>query len=537
MQVTHLILICLYIPPMVVICLFGIHRLWVLLRVLLTAKANRQLSTLPGTDQPLPTITVQLPMYNEAAVAQRAIDAACRLDYPILRLQIQVLDDSDQEQAAPIQRAASIRAAQGHQVQYLHRTHRRGYKAGALADGMKAATGEFIVIFDADFVPEPDFIKRLLPCFDDPEVGMAQARWSHLNTDQNLLTRAQATLLNGHFLLEQNFRALTGRWFNFNGTAGIWRRRCIEEAGGWQQDTLTEDTDLSYRAQLNGWKFVYRPDVKAPAELPPTLMAFCQQQHRWNKGLTQTAIKLTRKIILARAPMRCKFEAILHLFSPSLYLAIAFLALIAIPATLTLTTLSAIPPWLALSLGASSLALGMAATGLFYLVTQLRTKRAFLPSLLNLPILLALGIGVSLSVSRGVLEALVGHQTPFIRTPKFNSNRSMKIRDGETIRIRGIPEILIGSILIVCFVLTCIYHGTLVGAPFVFLFSISFGSVGFRLIKESLAHRQLPHHAPNKGEHDLPINGQDSIIEIDQQSEASQTTETVPPLVEHSLHS
>ena len=542
MQVTHLILACLYIPPMVAICLFGAHRLKVLLSLLATPKESQPIdpqwwaSKRPAD---LPRVTVQLPMYNEANVAQRAINAACQLDYPAQRLQIQVLDDSTQQDAQQIAAAANHFAAKGHPVHYRHRNHRQGYKAGALADGLHDATGELVAIFDADFVPKPDFLHQMLPEFDDPKVGMVQARWSHINAEMNWLTRAQAILLDGHFLLEQRFRAMTGRWFNFNGTAGIWRTTCIDDAGGWQQDTLTEDTDLSYRAQLKGWKFVYRPDVSAPAELPPTVKAFCAQQHRWNKGLTQTAIKLVGQIIKSPAPIRCKTEAILHLTSPVLYIAIAFLAVIAIPATVTLATLSEIPQWLALTLGAGSLTLGMGAAGLFYLVTQFKNQQRGLRALLNLPILLGLGIGICLIVTRGVFEAMVGYDTPFVRTPKFNSQHPLTSVKTRTLSTQGISEILLGTLLMACFVVTCIYPGTLVGSPFIFLFSVSFSAIGFSLIRETFLQNRNSSHSlcPQVATEErtlLADNAKESNLEIQHQSdiECHTTTSHTEPFLQ-----
>ena len=415
----------------------------------------------------------------------------------------------------------------------------RATKLGALADGLKHATGELVAIFDADFVPKPDFLYQMLPQFDDPKVGMVQARWSHINAEMNWLTRAQAILLDGHFLLEQRFRAMTGRWFNFNGTAGIWRTTCIDDAGGWQQDTLTEDTDLSYRAQLKGWKFVYRPDVSAPAELPPTVKAFCAQQHRWNKGLTQTAIKLVGQIVKSPAPIRCKTEAILHLTSPVLYIAIAFLAVIAIPATVTLATLSEIPQWLALTLGAGSLTLGMGAAGLFYLVTQFKNQQRGLRALLNLPILLGLGIGICLIVTRGVFEAMVGYDTPFVRTPKFNRQHPLTSVKTRTLSTQGLSEILLGTILMACFVVTCIYPGTLVGSPFIFLFSVSFSAIGFSLIRETFLQNRNSSHSlcPQviKEERTLLAgNAKESNLEIQHQSdiECHTTTSQTEPFLQ-----
>mgnify|MGYP001611145342 CR=1 FL=1 len=239
----------------------------------------------------LPMVTIQLPMYNEMYVAERLIDATCTIRYPKDKLEIQVLDDSTDGTVVIARAAVDKWAAQGFNIVYCHRKDRSGYKAGALKEGMKTAKGDFIAIFDADFIPQPDFLEHTIHFFTEDRIGMVQVRWDHLNRDFNLLTRAQAVMLDGHFLIEHTARNRSGRFFNFNGTAGIWRRATIDDAGGWEHDTLTEDLDLSYRAQLKGWQFVFLPDVLAPAEVPVEMNSFKSQQHRWAKGSMQTAKK------------------------------------------------------------------------------------------------------------------------------------------------------------------------------------------------------------------------------------------------------
>src|SRR5215217_5832307 len=278
----------------------------------------------------LPTITVQLPLFNELYVVDRLLNAVTAIDYPREKLEIQVLDDSTDETTRVAEAAVEKYAAQGFDIHYIHRADRTGFKAGALENGNKFAKGELLAIFDADFVPKPDCLRKLVDFFTDPMVGCAQMRWSHINGDYNLLTRIQTIMLDGHFVVEQTTRNRTGGFFNFNGTAGIWRRRAIEMSGGWQHDTLTEDTDLSFRAQLMGWKFIYLPHIVCPAELPVEMNSFKTQQSRWAKGLVQTAIKLLPRILRSDLPLKIKVEAFFHLtanISYPLMIALSFLLL------------------------------------------------------------------------------------------------------------------------------------------------------------------------------------------------------------------
>ena len=267
----------------------------------------------PARFEQLPKVTIQLPLYNEKFVVERLVEETLKMRYPRELFQIQVLDDSTDE-THPFAEALCARyQAMGHPVEYRHRSNRHGYKAGALQEGLQSATGEFIAVFDADFIPPEDFLERTMHYFTDPKVGVVQTRWTYLNRHYNLLTEVEAMLLDGHFVLEHGARFGGGLFFNFNGTAGILRREMIEDAGGWQHDTLTEDSDLSYRAQMKGWKFVYIPGVECPSELPVEMNGFQVQQSRWSKGLTQVAIKLLPAILKADLPRRVKMEAIFHL--------------------------------------------------------------------------------------------------------------------------------------------------------------------------------------------------------------------------------
>ncbi|MEE9212346.1 MAG: cellulose synthase family protein, partial [Phycisphaeraceae bacterium] len=400
---------------------YGLHRYWL---VILYYRYRPRLHRPATRFDELPPVTVQLPMFNEANVARRIIDAACALEYPADKLQIQVLDDSTDHSAEIAQAHVAHWAGRGVDIQYLHRTDRTGFKAGALADALPHATGRFIAIFDADFVPHPGFLKRTVHHFTDPAVGMVQTRWDHLNRTDSILTRSQAIFLDGHFIIEHTARNRSGRWINFNGTAGIWRRTAIESAGGWHHDTLTEDVDLSYRAQLKGWRFVFLPRVACPAELPPEINAFKSQQHRWTKGSIQTAKKLLPQLLRANIPLRVKIEAFFHLTSPMVYLYVTLMVLLFYPAFCLRDRLIEHRSVAGLLGGFCIFGLGTVSATVFYLVSQRAQRRGILSTLIQVPVLMGIGIGIALNNARGCIEALVGHDSPFIRTPKYNTTNN-----------------------------------------------------------------------------------------------------------------
>jgi len=308
--------------------IFGFHRSILVWRYYHMRKLRPALRRM----DPLPAVTIQLPVYNEAYVVERLITAVSRIDYPKDLLHIQVLDDSTDETSVIAETLVRELTAQGLDICYIHRSHRQGFKAGALANGLACAKGEFVAVFDADFIPTPGFLKDTIHYFRDDNVGMVQARWDYINRNYSLLTRIQAILLDGHFTMEHGSRFRSGLFFNFNGTAGLWRKSCIEDAGGWQHDTLTEDLDLSYRAQLKGWQFVYAPNVTVWSEIPVEMNAFKSQQHRWAKGSAQTAKKLLGPIIKAPIPLKVKVEAVFHLTSNFAYLCMTMLSIIIFPA-------------------------------------------------------------------------------------------------------------------------------------------------------------------------------------------------------------
>jgi cellulose synthase/poly-beta-1,6-N-acetylglucosamine synthase-like glycosyltransferase len=407
------VVLALYFGCLAGLTLYGAHR-WYLLW-LFTRHRSRTPKPAARFDAP-PTLTVQIPLYNELYVARRVIEAVAALDWPKDRLDIQVLDDSTDETSAIVAETVAAFRVRGFDIVHLRRGHRAGYKAGALACGLQIARGEFVAVFDSDFVPSPDFAKALMDHFTDPGVGMVQARWGHLNRDRSLLTRAQSILLDGHFVIEHAARNRSGRFFNFNGTAGIWRRSCIDDAGGWQHDTLTEDLDLSYRAQLRGWRFVFVADTVAPAELPVEMGAFKSQQHRWAQGSAQTAVKLLPRILCSSLPAGVKLESAFHLTANAGYVLMVVLALLIGPAV-----------WFRRGIGARELALvdlpilatSAVSIAVFYLVSQREAYGRWRDALRYLPLLMAVGIGISVNNARAVLSGLSGRETEFRRTPKY----------------------------------------------------------------------------------------------------------------------
>ena len=370
------------------------------------------------TPNELPRITIQLPFYNEMYVAQRLIDCVTKIDYPCELLEIQVLDDSTDETQRIATEVVSRYSAEGFDISYHHREDRTGFKAGALAQGLKQAKGDFILIFDADFMPRPDCIRRMIDYFTDEKIAMVQMRWSHINADYSLLTRIQAIMLDGHFVIEQTARSRTGGFFNFNGTAGMWRRRAIEWSGGWQHDTLAEDTDLSFRAQLMGWNFIYLLDDDVPSELPVEINAFKSQQRRWAKGLIEIGMKMLGRMMKdPRLPKRVKVEQFLRLTGNLAAPLVIVLAVINFPILIVRYNQGFFHLFV---LDVPILALSTLSVMAFYIVPQWYLyPKTWKKSIKYMPFVMSLGIALTFSNARATLEALFGIKTAFIRTPKF----------------------------------------------------------------------------------------------------------------------
>ncbi|MBP7934981.1 MAG: glycosyltransferase family 2 protein [Phycisphaerae bacterium] len=468
-----------YLAILLVVCVYGMHRYQL---VHLYYKYRRNTPKARACFLTLPRVTIQLPMYNENVVARRIIDHTCRIDYPRDRLQIQVLDDSTDETVQIARAAVEYWRGRGVDIDYVHRVNREGFKAGALTHGMKTATGEFILIFDADFIPPPEIIRETIHYFTDPRVGMVQARWEHLNREQSLLTKGQAILLDGHFVIEHAARNRSGRFMSFNGTAGLWRRACIEDAGGWQHDTLTEDLDLSYRAQMKGWKFQFLPDLTSPAELPPDMEAFKQQQYRWAKGGAQTCRKLLPMILRSRLPKRIKLEAFFHLTSCTVYVYVVILTLMLYPVVyLKLHVFE--EGWGRYLFDASVLLLATCGASTFYIASQRAQFKTWSESLKYIPFLMSLGIGISLNNARAVFAGFFGKPGEFVRTPKFGvtagdgkfqQQAQVTRRKGRRTRIQPFVELAIGLYLLACLALCLSNHRITIGVPFICLFMVGY---------------------------------------------------------------
>src|ERR1700728_2891916 len=466
-----------YFAVMIVLSFYGIHRYQLVYRYY---KYKKNAARDPESHfAELPNITVQLPIFNEQFVVDRLIQACCNLDYPSDKLEIQVLDDSTDATVEAAQAAVELYQSLGHRIAYIHRVDRHGFKAGALDEGLRVATGELIAIFDADFVPPREWLMQVVHHFADTRIGMVQTRWTHLNRDYSFLTQVEAILLDGHFILEHGGRSRTNAFFNFNGTAGMWRRTAIDGSGGWQHDTLTEDTDLSYRAQLKGWKFIYLQDVECPAELPVEMTAFKTQQARWAKGLMQTGKKILPRVLSSDAPFHTKVEAWYHLTANISYPLMIMLSVLLLPAMI----IRFYQGWFQMLY--IDLPLFMASTfsiSSFYLVSQRELfPRTWPRAVIYLPFLMALGIGLTITNTKAVIEALIGKQSAFARTPKYSViSKGDKIGSKKYRKRLGWDpwlELLVGTY----FALTVYYaveNENYIPVPFLLLFVVGYWYTG-----------------------------------------------------------
>src|SRR5579872_1044687 len=473
-----------YFFVLIILAVYGWHRYY-LVYLYMSNKDKVPAAGLPL--DPLPIVTIQLPLYNEMYVAERLIEAVCRIEYPRDKFEIQVLDDSTDETRSIADLAVRRHAATGIDIKYIHRIDRTGFKAGALEAGLKTARGEFVAIFDADFIPTSDFLTRLMPHFRDPKVAMVQARWGHINQDYSLLTKIQAILLDGHFILEHGGRNRGGRFFNFNGTAGVWRRIAIDDAGGWQHDTLTEDLDLSYRTQLRGWQFVFVPGVIAPAEVPVEMNAFKSQQHRWAKGSIQTCRKLLPSILRSNLPIGVKAEAFFHLTANFNYILMCILSILMFPSMVIRYNMG----WYEMLL--IDIPLFFAATFSFrnfYTVRQREIHKDWRSRIKYVPFLMSVGIGLSINNTRAVFEALFHKESEFARTPKYRIEADADEWVGKKYRQSVAWQPIIELVLGLYFTWTVFYalanqiYGTL---PFLVLFQVGFLYTGILSIVQQYA--------------------------------------------------
>lgn len=474
--------ICLYtyFILLAILCVYGFHRY---LMVYLYYRHRRNAHQPPRQWEDLPVVTVQLPVFNELYVVERLIDATCEVDYPREKLEVQVLDDSTDETRDICRRKVDEWAAKGVDIKYIHRVDRTGFKAGALDNGMRQMRGKFVAVFDADFLPPKEFLARTIHHFTDEKVGMVQTRWGHLNRDYSMLTEVQSILLDGHFMMEHCARNRSGRFFNFSGTAGLWRREAIDEAGGWQHDTLTEDLDLSFRSQLAKWKFVFLPDIETPAELPVEMNGFKSQQHRWVKGSMQTSRKLLWKVLTADIPLYVKAEAFVHLTGNTAYFLMLLLTLLMFPVTYYRRTMH-VEGSVVLDLGVFVLA--TISVCFFYVCSQVELHgwRGVLRTVFYVPMLLSLGIGMCVSNTKAILEGLFSRDGgEFVRTPKYAIAARGQAFSGKKYKVtlrRLVPvvELLLGLWFGVVIAYSAV-NGMYGAIPFQALFMIGFLYVSF----------------------------------------------------------
>ncbi|PCJ28574.1 MAG: histidine kinase [Flavobacteriales bacterium] len=479
----ELILIVIYGLTLCFIFLYSLVQMNLVINYLKKKKDNISINEIPTTD--LPFVTIQLPLYNELYVVERLIDSIAAMDYPKDKFEIQILDDSTDETVDIVAKKVTAYKALGFNIYQHRREIRTGYKAGALAEGLSLAKGEFIAIFDADFLPKPEFLIKTLPFFKDTKIGVVQTKWEHLNRNYSLLTRLQAFGLDAHFTVEQTGRNVGNHFINFNGTAGIWRKSCIEDAGGWEADTLTEDLDLSYRAQLKGWKFKYLEELGSPAELPAAMNALKTQQFRWTKGAAECTRKNLLKVLKNKAlPFSTKLHALFHLMNSSIFICIMLLAILSIPMLMIKNNF--VEYRLLFKLG-SFFILSVVFLSIYYFVSLAsdyeNKLKAFFHFIFLFPLFLCVSMGLSLHNALAVIEGYMGKKSPFIRTPKFNIIKNKDVWKENKYLVSSVSFLTVFEFLLTCYFLlgiySAFYYNDFVLIPFHIMLFLGFGYVTF----------------------------------------------------------
>ena len=476
------IILLMYFLSLSVLFAFGIHGLFILYYYRKTFAKNHPYEKMP---EQVPMVTIQLPLFNESEVVERLISSVCKIEYPKDRMEIQVLDDSTDSSVIITKQVVDHYFNEGFNIKYIHRDNRQGFKAGALKHGLETAEGEYVAIFDADFVPNTDFLMKTIPHFNNSEIGMVQTRWEHLNEEYSFLTKAQALALDGHFVLEQQVRNKAGFFINFNGTAGVWRKSCIYDAGNWEADTLTEDLDLSYRAQLKGWKFRFLNDVTSPAELPADINALKTQQFRWTKGAMETGIKMLPKVFKSNLPSKLKFESFIHLSSNIVFPMIVLVAILNVPIVVLKNTVSGLDAYYSLM---SIFVLASISTFLFYTYAQKAIHLDWRRRLLLFPIFLAGSMGFAINNTKAVFEALIGKKSEFSRTPKTGIIGKQKVEIKRASKPKFSMVLLFEILLTVYFIIgiaISINYLEIAAIPFQLMFLIGFGTVGWMTFKQT----------------------------------------------------
>ncbi len=478
-----------YFVILVILSIYGFHRYYM---IYLYRKYKDKNPVPESQFKELPPITIQLPVFNEKYVVERLIEKVAMMRYPRNLLQIQVLDDSTDDTSTIAKKKCDEIRARGIDIAFIHRTDRSGFKAGALENGLKTATGEFVAVFDADFLPDEDFLEKTIHYFTDSKIGMVQARWDHENRRYSLLTECQSILLDGHFMIEHTARNRSGRFFNFNGTAGMWRKSTIADAGGWQHDTLTEDLDLSYRAQLKGWKFIFLPNVTVPAELPIEMSAFKAQQFRWAKGSIQTFMKIFLRIVKSDIPLKNKVESFFHMGANFAYLLMVMLSLL-MPINIVIRYNHGFDRRLFI-LDLPIFIFATLSVMFFYFYSEYMVisetlsvrNRSKAKPLIYLPFVLSIGIGLCINNCKAVIEALIKKNTPFNRTPKYNVSDKGTISTREKFtklvanvyRIKKVDWVSIIELCMGVYFTFAVYYAfdkeLYFSLPFIMLFQIGF---------------------------------------------------------------
>ncbi len=478
----YIVIIILYALSLLYIFLFSIsqlHLTWIYL------KHKKKAALTAWSENFIPHVTVQLPVYNEKYVVERLLTAVSKIDYPREKLEIQVLDDSTDETTSIIKKEIISLEKQGLDITLVHRENRKGFKAGALAYATTTAKGDFVAIFDADFVPQRDFLRQTIPYFINSKIGVVQTRWGHLNKDYSLLTQLQAFGLDAHFSIEQSARNRVGSFINFNGTCGVWRKQSILDAGGWHEDTLTEDLDLSYRAQLKGWEFLYLEEVSTPGELPVVMPAIKSQQYRWNKGGAETARKIFIKVLRSKQSFVTKIHAFFHLFNSSVFSTLLIAAILSVPMLIIKNEHPELS-WL-FHIGVVFI-LGFFSIAAFYWVSTKQFSKTHKSSFFRLfPPFLIISMGLSLHNGLAVIEGLMGRKTPFIRTPKFNITKKEDGWIGNTYLRSSLNFVtILEGILCLYFIYGCFVGIQLKDAGLLFfhiMLALGFGSIFMYSIK------------------------------------------------------
>jgi cellulose synthase/poly-beta-1,6-N-acetylglucosamine synthase-like glycosyltransferase len=443
----------------------------------------------PDSNLPLlghPTVTIQLPIYNEIYVVQRLLDSVCKIDYPKDKLEIQILDDSTDETTSELMRIMNEKRSEGFDLALVHRTNRDGYKAGALKEGLETAKGEYVAIFDADFIPQSDFLQKTLPHFNLPNIGMVQTRWEHINGDYSVLTKAQALALDGHFVIEQSVRNKAGFFINFNGTGGIWKKECIFDSGNWQSDTLTEDLDLSYRAQLRGWKFIFLNDVTSPAELPSEINSLKVQQYRWTKGAIETAKKLLPLVWKSNISLKVKLQCTLHLTNNFVFPFILLAGILNVP-LVYIKQGGHHNEYFALM---SIFVLAFVGSFLFYLYSQKDIYKDWKRRIFLFPVFLAGSMGLAFNNAKAVIEGLMNKKTEFVRTPKFSLVGKKGTWEDKKYAKTKVPYSVFFEFFLAIYclggIVLSLYFLEIAAVPFQLMFFLGFGFISVMSIKHML---------------------------------------------------